>query len=388
MKKGNVLLIGNSGVGKSTLINAVLGEKKAQTGWGTDGTTKEMHPYENDEVPFRLVDTAGFEPSFFKELKSIVEIQKWSREAAKDGDDNREINLIWFCIEGTSSKLFPQTIKNMLKATDLWKSVPIVVVITKSYSVPEREQNIELVKSAFEKNKVKSDRLKEIIPIVAETYQLNDTAFAAPEGVSELIEITNSLMPEGIKASKKDISTYQLNRKRALAQSMVGVMTASAVAVGAVPIPFADGLILAPLEMAEISGLAKIYNVKKDDNSKRLFEIILDAGTVSVFAKMAISSLKGVPGVNIPAIPLNPIIAGSIVAGLGEASIAVFEKIYVGDKSIIDTEWVSEFMENQFSESFVKKATDVLKKASNNVKSKDLAKDTIDLITSTFVKKD
>ena len=388
MKKGNVLLIGNSGVGKSTLINAVLGEKKAQTGWGTDGTTKEMHPYENDEVPFRLVDTAGFEPSFFKELKSIVEIQKWSREAAKDGDDNREINLIWFCIEGTSSKLFPQTIKNMLKATDLWKSVPIVVVITKSYSVPEREQNIELVKSAFEKNKVKSDRLKEIIPIVAETYQLNDTAFAAPEGVSELIEITNSLMPEGIKASKKDISTYQLNRKRALAQSMVGVMTASAVAVGAVPIPFADGLILAPLEMAEISGLAKIYNVKKDDNSKRLFEIILDAGTVSVFAKMAISSLKGVPGVNIPAIPLNAIIAGSIVAGLGEASIAVFEKIYVGDKSIIDTEWVSEFMENQFSESFVKKATDVLKKASNNVKSKDLAKDTIDLITSTFVKKD
>ncbi len=53
MKRGNVLVIGNSGVGKSTLINAVLGEEKAETGWGSKGTTNCLDIYESDEIPFR-----------------------------------------------------------------------------------------------------------------------------------------------------------------------------------------------------------------------------------------------------------------------------------------------------------------------------------------------
>ena len=42
MERGNVLVIGNSGVGKSTLINSVFGENLAKTGWGTSGTTDKL----------------------------------------------------------------------------------------------------------------------------------------------------------------------------------------------------------------------------------------------------------------------------------------------------------------------------------------------------------
>lgn len=62
MDKGNVLVIGNSGVGKSTLINAVLGEdaeKKAVTGRGIKGTTTELEIYENNGISFRSAPSQG-----------------------------------------------------------------------------------------------------------------------------------------------------------------------------------------------------------------------------------------------------------------------------------------------------------------------------------------
>ena len=79
MKRGNVLVIGNSGVGKSTLINAVLGEEKAKTGYGTKGTTNELEIYESEEVHFRVIDTVGFEPTFIREQMAINAVKKWSK---------------------------------------------------------------------------------------------------------------------------------------------------------------------------------------------------------------------------------------------------------------------------------------------------------------------
>lgn len=66
MKRGNVLVIGNSGVGKSTLINSVLGVEKAKTGYGTSGTTDKLELYQSEDIPFRIIDTVGFEPSLLK----------------------------------------------------------------------------------------------------------------------------------------------------------------------------------------------------------------------------------------------------------------------------------------------------------------------------------
>lgn len=384
MEYGNVLVIGNSGVGKSTLINAVLGEdaeKKAPTSIGISGTTKELEIYESDVIPFRIIDTIGFEPSFFKRKAAINAVKKWSKESIKEENSEKKINVIWFCVEGTSSKLFPESIMSLSKATAMWESVPVIVVITKSYSVPDRKENIQMVNNAFATQKRYSKNLKDVIPVVASTFTLNDTAFAAPEGISELIDATNAVMPEGIKAASKDIAAFKLKRKRALAQSVVAASTAGGATVGAAPIPIADALILSPIELGEISAISKIYEVKDSEDSKRFINSIVEVGTVSAAAKAAISALKAIPGINLAASVVNAIIAASFVAAIGEGSIYAFEKIYIGEKTLNDIDWVKKIMESKLSNDFINKITEAI----NNVAQNGNGNNIVDLITNIVV---
>lgn len=381
MERGNVLVIGNSGVGKSTLINAVLGEDCAVTGYGTSGTTDKLTIYESENVPFRIIDTVGFEPSFIKERKAIGAVKKWSKESVKAGKEDTQISVIWFCVEGTSSKLFPKAIKDLSRATSMWPSVPVVVVITKSYSIPERKRNIEMVHNAFATQKRYSKNLKKVIPVVAQTLIINEdnNLYAPPEGITELIDATNELLPEGIKAAETDIATFKLNRKRALAHSIVGVATTSAVVVGAVPIPFSDALILGPVELAEVNALARVYGISKDEDSKKFLNSIVEVGTVGVAAKAAISALKAIPGINIGAAVINAIIAGSIVAALGEGSIYAFEQVYLGKKTVDDIDWVKKIIESKLSTEFIEKVTDALKKVTDETNIKAFAQEILKL---------
>lgn len=376
MDKGNVLVIGNSGVGKSTLINAVLGKEVAKTSWGTNGTTTKLEIYESDQIPFRIIDSIGFQPSLIKETQAINAVKKWSRESTDDkNNNNHQINVIWFCVEGTSSKIFPEAIKNLSRATSMWKSVPIIVVVTKSYSELEREDNIKLVNSAFAKQKC-SKNLKDVVPVVAQSYQLNSTAIAPPFGITKLIDVTNNVMPEGIKAAAADISSFKLKRKRVLAQSVVGTTVAAGAVVGAVPIPFADAIILTPLEIAEVNGIATVYGINKGEESKRLINSMVEVGTVGAVAKAIISGLKAIPGINIATSVLNAVIAGSIIAALGEGSIYAFEKIYLGEKTIDDIDWVKKILESKFSNSIIEKINKAFSngKITNDMSAKDIGK--------------
>lgn len=380
MDKGNILVIGDSGVGKSTLINAVLGEEKAETSFGNAGTTKELKVYENDILEFRVIDTVGFEPGFFKRLEAINSVKQWSKKVIKEGKENSNINVIWFCVEGTSSKLFPETIKSLSKATAIYPSVPIIVVITKSYSKTEREKNIQMINNAFAKQK-SSKNLKGIIPVVASIFEIDEEQYVAQEGITELIDMTYNLIPEGMQAAKNDVELFKLNRKRSFAHTAITAFTVSAIGIGAIPIPFSDAVLLSPLEVGEINAIAKIYGIENNKNSKRFLNSIVEAGTIGVAAKAAISSLKAIPGVNIAASVLNAIIAGSIVMAIGEVCVYTFEQIYLGKKTMDDIDWINKIIESKLS-------SQIMNKINTIAESEDFRKGNIGNIKKFFIKSD
>lgn len=378
--KGNVLVIGNSGVGKSTLINAVVGDDVAEVFWGTTSGTKEIKAYENPTLPFRLIDTIGFEPDFFKKWKAIHAVKKWMHKGLRQKRNDANINVIWFCVSGTERKLFTKTIESLLKATETFKSVPIIVVITKSYSVPEREENIQMVYDAFATFKSK-ERLIDVIPVVAETYVLNEDAFAAPTGIATLIERTNSILPAGVKAAEGDIFNYLKHRKLFAAQRIVLTSTLVSLAAHIVPGPIVDDMIQKESIKQEVSRIAKIYDIPLNDQTKKILEAALKNSSDGLMKKFTVGKiLQKINKKNLPVQLVAAVISASVVFVYGQAAIYAFEQVAVGKKSLEDVQWLSALLSKKFDEHFFEQVAIILNNVADNGNAKNILKNIYDVL--------
>ncbi len=377
--KPNVVVIGNSGVGKTTLIRTLFADKDFQT-----EVTKELRLYDGPALGFRLIDTVGFEYGYMNQVKAINAIKKWSKEAIKRDDQSRQINMIWYCIDGTSKRFAKRNVDMFLKSTSFWQSVPIIVVITKSYSQVERQENVNMVQEAFAKNSKASLNLKAIIPVVASTYKIDQNINVIPYGLDELLMATDFYMPEGFIAARQDIGRYKLVNKRMMAHTLVGASTLAAATIGLSPIPFSDGALLTPLEVAEIKSLAKIFDMQFDEKSG-LFQSMIEAGAAGVIGKTALGVLNGIPGINLAAEALNAIVAGTIVAALGEGCVYVFEQIYTGAKSANDVEWVKKSLESETVKKLMTRLQPIIYEIQSKAPGSKLsAKDIVSIILKNF----
>jgi uncharacterized protein (DUF697 family)/GTP-binding protein EngB required for normal cell division len=331
--KMNVLVLGNSGAGKSTLIKAISGIE-VQTGVG-EGNTQKIDVYESSTWPIRCIDTKGFEYSKLEQFKTIWQVKKFTREqvalSQKDQDGGVGIDAVWYCIEGTARRTFSYNIEMMNRAVRKWKNIPVFVVITKSYSEADIEENIQAVRSAFAKNN--HINLQAIIPVVAEAYQINDETVVTPRGIEVLCSATLDRSEMAISISEENKNRMILEQKRFTANALVTGATAAAIVVGAAPVPFADSLILVPLETGLTKGILKVYGV---EFTGELITSIVGSTAITNVARAALSALKTIP--NIAGSVLNAVVAGFFVAALGEAVIALSEALYTGK---IDREKIS-----------------------------------------------
>ena len=339
-KKMNILVLGASGAGKSTLIKAISGTEVV-TGVG-EGNTQNIDVYESETWPIRCIDTKGFEYKIIEQWKTIYQIKKFTKKQISSNNSKEDvgIDVVWYCVEGTSRRTFSHNIDLMNKAIQGWKDIPVFVVITKSYSEVDIPENIKAVQQAFEKAK-KKNNLRMIIPVVAEEYSINDDVMVPPMGIDELCVETLKCLDEAKRINKANRNSMILKQKRYTAHGLVVGSTTSAAVIGAVPIPFPDSVILVPLETALTKAIFKIYGVKYSND---LVTSIVGSTMITNIAKQVV---KHIPIVGAPA---NAIVGGVFVFALGEAVIVASEAIYSGKLDPTKIDETVKFIVNKIKE--------------------------------------
>ena len=158
----NVLIIGKSGVGKSSLVNYMFGKELQKVGVGAPVTKMEIKEFTykyDDHFEMHIYDTWGLEPSVQKaeEWKRIIfeEIERHDKEKISDW-----FNTIIFCLNAKSSRIEDFEIDIMEKLLREKNHMTIALTHCNSKEDPDGYVLRESVKEELEKRGVEplSDR--------------------------------------------------------------------------------------------------------------------------------------------------------------------------------------------------------------------------------------
>ena len=125
MANVNIMTVGKTGVGKSTLINNVFRENLAETGVGNP-ITQHLRKYRKENIPISIYDTKGLELK--EEIQNQVkeEIEEEINGRAISGDESEYIHVMWYCINSSSNRIEDFEIEWI---TELSELLPVIVVL-------------------------------------------------------------------------------------------------------------------------------------------------------------------------------------------------------------------------------------------------------------------
>lgn len=243
----NVLIAGRTGVGKSTLINAVFSGKLAETGQGRPVTTSTRE-YSKDGLPLRILDSRGLEMAAYRETLDALE--KVVDERRRDRDADRHVHVAWVCIAEDSRRVEQAEIdlQSMLDR----RSVPIVGVVTKSQADHGFRSVVqELLPCA-----------RNVVRVRAEAETLDDGHVLTTHGLSELVEVTLALVPESHRRAFVAAQKASIPLKVKHAHGIVAASAATAAGFAAAPLPLADALVIVPIQIGMIAGISLTFGME------------------------------------------------------------------------------------------------------------------------------
>lgn len=353
MTKLNVMVLGKTGVGKSTLINNVFNESMAETGIGKP-ITDSIRKYVKEDYPLTIYDTPGLELGGENAMdKLLKEVNTVMEDGVKTGDISNAIHCIWYCVSTTSHRFEEaekEFINKFLKETNKY-NVPVILVLTQAYSKKEAAT----LKSEIEKENLD---VVQIIPVLASDYSIDEDYVAKAYGLEQLIDVMENSIPQSVRDTLIAVQKADIKKKSQKAQQVVVAASTAAAITGATPIPFADAAVLVPEQIAMLAKITTIFclPIQKATLSAIISAALGTTGATFLGRTIVSGLVKLVPGAgSVVGGVISGGTAAAVTAALGEAYIGVMTLVANNEFKMSDLE--TENGKKMFAEIFKNKLT-------------------------------